>query len=75
MPPQLQSLVKYDNAVLVSSTKEKKVKDKLSKVSSVLQLGKCMTSSAQTVETCACLSVVKPPWRAQVGSTTDRGHS
>ena len=33
MPPQLQSLVKYDNAVLVSSTNDKKVKDKLSKVS------------------------------------------
>lgn len=34
MIPPLQSLVKYDNAVLVSSTKEKKVKDKLLKVSS-----------------------------------------
>ena len=32
MIPPLQSLVKYDNAVLVSSTKEKKVKDKLLKV-------------------------------------------
>ncbi|KAA6424736.1 MAG: axonemal dynein light intermediate polypeptide 1 [Trebouxia sp. A1-2] len=31
MIPPLQSLVKYDNAVLVSSTKEKKVKDKLLK--------------------------------------------
>jgi len=34
MIPPLQSLVKYDNAVLVSSTKEKKVKDKLLKVTS-----------------------------------------
>ena len=32
MIPPLQSLVKYDNAVLVSSTKDKKIKDKLSKV-------------------------------------------
>ena len=32
MVPPLQSLVKYDNAVLVSSAKEKKVKDKLLKV-------------------------------------------
>ena len=32
MTPPLQSLVKYDNAVLVSSTKEKKSKEKLLKV-------------------------------------------
>ena len=32
MIPPLQSLVKYDNAVLVSSTKEKKSKDKMLKV-------------------------------------------
>ena len=32
MIPPLQSLVKYDNAVLVSSAKEKKLKEKLSKV-------------------------------------------
>lgn len=32
MIPPLQSLVKYDNAVLVSSAKEAKVKDKLLKV-------------------------------------------
>ena len=32
MIPPLQSLVKYDNAVLVSSTKEKKSKEKLLKV-------------------------------------------
>lgn len=32
MIPPLQSLVKYDNAVLVSSTKEKKNKEKLLKV-------------------------------------------
>lgn len=32
MIPPLQSLVKYDNAVLVSSTREKKNKEKLLKV-------------------------------------------
>ena len=34
MIPPLQSLVKYDNAVLVSSTKEKKSTDKVLKVNS-----------------------------------------
>ncbi|DBA84638.1 hypothetical protein WJX77_000630 [Trebouxia sp. C0004] len=36
MIPPLQSLVKYDNAVLVSSTKEKKLKDKLVKSGGLL---------------------------------------
>ena len=35
MIPPLQSLVKYDNAVMVSSTTEKKTKDKLLKVAFV----------------------------------------
>ena len=63
MIPPLQSLVKYDNAVLVSSTKEKKSKEKLLKVQTVAgSAGRSCLAYLNTLRNCrqeACCLVSK----------------
>ena len=69
MIPPLQSLVKYDNAVLVSSTKEKKAKDKLLKVphdTCGAYRGACAEPIFELLLGILCAVRWSPTWRAEV---------